>query len=72
MPSTIRAGDFGVSRTVPVWHTAQFNPTLSRPMRRRLETPIGRSLPSSVMKPKVEYPLGSLSLQIDGSDVNTQ
>ena len=41
-------------------------------MRRRLETPIGRSLPSSVMKPKVEYPLGSLSLQIDGSDVNTQ
>src|SRR5436190_24075005 len=72
MPRTMRGADVGVSRTVLLWHTAQFNPTWSMPRRRRLETPIGRSLPASVMKPNVAYPLGSLSLQMDGSDLNTQ
>ena len=42
MPSTTRGGDVGVSRTVPLWQTAQFSPTWSMPMRWRRETPIGQ------------------------------
>ena len=62
----MRDGAPGASRTVPVWHTAQFRPTWSMPSRRRRDTPIGRSCPGSTIRPSDAKPPGNLSRQISG------
>ena len=42
------------------------------PMRRRRETPTGRSWPGSNTNPSDAYPPGSFSGQIDGSALKTE
>jgi hypothetical protein len=51
IPEMMRRSLCGVSRTVPVWQSAQFIPTRSM-MTRRFEKPTGVSRPGSWTRPK--------------------